>query len=364
MGWIDGCISVGGGRGSRWPRVLVILALVGGWAGPASAGGPLVLTADGTPLHWDASQTVRCVVSSGALGTRSHDAAAAIFSQALQTWQQVPGSALQFAVTGVLTRNVTGANVMAFLNGLGGSDPSPILLDTDGSITNALSGQGASEDIFGLAEPALLDPRTGQIAVSLAVFNGPLLDAFSDAFVLGTMVHELGHFVNMAHSLVNAPLLYDGNPDNDGLTPVMFYRGPNDPGTLSADDRAWYSWLYPSADAASRTGSIQGRVLLPDGVTGLQGIHVVARRVGDPQGTAVGAVSGWQFRSVTGGVNDPAVLGQFLIPNLPPGSYTVEVETLPDQPVVPVPPAYLVGGPKFWHQGSSAQDPPLASSLR
>jgi hypothetical protein len=349
-----------GVRLSTWrPALLIALAAVA--SKPVSAGGPLALTADGTPFRWDSSQTVRCVVSSGALGSRTHDTASAMLRQALQAWQQVPGAQLQFELTGEIPRKVNGANVAAFLNGLRGSDPSPILLDDDGSITETLAGQGAADNLLGFSAPYLANPLTGQIAVSFAVINGRLHDNLSDAYLLGTIVHELGHFVNLEHSLVNAQTLFDGDPTNDGLAPQMFYRGPNDPGTLATDDRAWFAWLYP--DSSSSGGAIQGRVLLPDGVTGLRGVHVVARRVGDPLVTAVGAVSGYRSHTEFGGASNPAYLGEYLIPNLPPGSYTVEVEPLLDYPSVAIPSAFLVGGKKLWHKGSSPQDAPTDSTL-
>src|SRR5713101_8202528 len=161
------------GRIRRSWRPALLLALVAGGPRPAAAGGPFVLTVDGTPLRWDQSQTVRYALSTGALSSRSHAMAASMVRQALQSWQGVPGSQLQLELTGELTRNVTGGNVVAFLNGLRGTDPSPILLDGDGSITNALNGMGASSDVLGFSAPWLVNSRTGRIAVSFTVINGP-----------------------------------------------------------------------------------------------------------------------------------------------------------------------------------------------
>jgi len=230
-----------------------------------------------------------------------------------------------------------------------------------------LLGHGASLSVLGIGSPVFADPASGRIQVSFAILNGQLERQFSDNFVFGNFTHELGHTLNMAHSQVNSEELFDGDPGNDGLAAAMFYRGPNDAGGLSRDDQAWISWLYPNPDSAGATGTIRGRVLLPDGVTGLQGIQVIARQVGDPQATAAGAVSGFFFQNASlfglgGGLTDPARMGEFLIPGLPPGSYTVELAPLADFPTVPVPVGYLVGGPKFWHQGSSAHDDHSASS--
>ena len=109
---------------------------------------------------------------------------------------------------------------------------------------------------------------------------------------------------------------------------MSYFRGPNGDGSLHRDDQAWISWLYPSADFAGSTGVIRGRVLLPDGLTGLRGINVIARRVDDPKATAVSAISGYVFGGTGGGARDPARLGEFMIPGLLPGSYTVELQPL------------------------------------
>jgi hypothetical protein len=93
----------------------------------------------------------------------------------------------------------------------------------------------------------------------------------------------------------------------------------------------------------------------------LPGINVIARRVGDPQVTAVSGISGFMLDNRAR--HDPARLGEFFIPGLPPGAYTVELQQLQLSPVVRIEPGFLSGGAKFWREGSSAQDPPTASTM-
>jgi hypothetical protein len=148
------------------------------------------------------------------------------------------------------------------------------------------------------------------------------------------------------------------------MGPVMSYvRGPNGDPDLHQDDRAWFGRLYSGSAsvAAPGTGAIHGRVLLPDGKAGRAGINIVARRVGDPQVTAVSGLSGYLLGS--GGTHDPARLGEFLLPNLPPGDYTVDLQPVQHSPSVGIEPGFFSGGPKFWREGSSAQDPPTVFSL-
>ena len=167
----------------------------------------------------------------------------------------------------------------------------------------------------------------------------------------------IGHF----HLQITASGLGAGGTDSEAelfkKVPDIDKFAPH----LHADDIAWYSWLYP-AEGERSTGSIRGRVLLPDRATGLRGINVIARQAGDPLVTAVASVTGALWNGRAGGRLEPGRLGEFLIPGLPPGAYTVELQELEEEPEIRVLPGALPGGPKFWREGSAAQDPPLAST--
>jgi hypothetical protein len=341
-------------RASRW-WAAAALALLMTPAVPARAGGPLGFTMDGAAHRWSQSYPVRYVVDSGPLGPRSHTAAVALMDRTIQTWQGVPTARLQIQAAGRLSRDIDGSDVLEFLDNLRADSLSPILFDHDSSITEELLGYGGAA--AGFATPWIVEPGGSRILVSFAVLNGPTFEDTSDDTLVDTAVHEIGHFLGLDHTQLNAEQQFDGDPANDDLAPVMSYaRGPNASGKLHRDDSAWFSWLYPSPEFAGGTGTIRGRVLLPDGVTGLQGVNVIARRVGDPEVTAVSVVSGYLFGGVDEGVRDPARMGEFLIPGLPPGAYTLEIDQLDSSPRVRVRHAFLPGGRKFWREGSSAQD--------
>jgi hypothetical protein len=363
--------------------MIVLLALLAGFSGPVRAGGPFYVTAEGRPYAWDPSQPVRYVLDAGPLGSHSRAAAVALVEQALRTWEAVPGARLRFEPAGELPQDITGASSLAFLNGLKPGDPSPILFDSDGSITDLLNGQGASQVLAGFAYPRWGDPRTARITASFAVLNAKYLSEYSEGFARQWWIHELGHFLGLGHSQLHADQFYDGDPTNDSLAPAMSYSfGANSTGHLHREDEAWFSWLYPAPDSPAATGSLRGRVLLPDRATGLSGVSVIARRIGDPLVTAVSSLSGFLFGTgddalqdpgrpgqfdwtgldpLRGGANDLGRLGEFLIPGLPPGSYTLEIRPVDAIPS-PTRRGFLIGGPKFWREGSASQDPSDAAT--
>jgi hypothetical protein len=130
-------------------------------------------------------------------------------------------------------------------------------------------------------------------------------------------------------------------------------------------------------------GTISGFIFFSDGITHVQGLNVIARRVDDPSTVvdeskriAVSVVSGFEFtgnpgQAITGdnsagsplGSRNPALIGYYEIP-VPPGTYTVQTENLDasftgGSRVGPLdPPAITYGASEYWHQYESAFDDP------
>src|SRR5262245_45133300 len=118
---------------------------IGVWLGllagaPAGAGGPVLITPAGQPCRWDNSRPIRYAVDAGAFGARSHAQGVAFVRQALETWRAVPTAKLQFQEAPEMSRDISGGNVLALLNGLKPSDPCAVVLDSDGSVLNTLLG--------------------------------------------------------------------------------------------------------------------------------------------------------------------------------------------------------------------------------
>jgi hypothetical protein len=200
--------------------------------------------------------------------------------------------------------------------------------------------------------------------------------------------------LGLGHSQINLDLFQSGAVNNcnvDELAglplmfPVAFCQSRKSAGLpiLSPDDSAWISKLYPGPSFNSSYGTISGFVFFSDGITAVQGVNVVARRIDDPATTvdesksiAVSAVSGFSFtgnpgQSITGdnttgssfGSRNPALIGYYEIP-VSPGTYTIQVENIDasfsgGSVVGPLdPPAVTYGAFEYWHSYESAFDDP------
>jgi hypothetical protein len=246
---------------------------------------------------------------------------------------------------------------------------SPIVYDADGSLFDDLVGD---PNVIGFAGPCRLDVG-GRILSGHAALNGKFQDEVPSPELSANefdavFIHEFGHFFGLDHSQINQECLgslggcLDGSDDAFGL-PTMFpflisglVEDPvGNPGvhparTLSPDDIAWISSLYPASGAGgfnATFGTIEGTIFFSDGQTPAQGVNVIARQVDDlgtpedeSRRNAVSVVSGYLFtgnpgQSVTGtnpgssfGSRDPTLVGFYRIPGLLPGDYTIEVESI------------------------------------
>ena len=380
----------------------------------AMAGGPLVVGGpafgkDGEAFVWDASAfPIKYRVDGGAMSAIVDNATGLARVQSMFNNWQVPSASITYSYAGPI--QAAGAflggdvRTVAQFNAVYGScndgQQSPIIFDVDGTI---VAGLGLDPDIIGFASPCDVDAASGHILTGFALLNGRFQDGLNNSsnYELTTaqfdeaITHELGHFSGLDHSQINVDVLYNQQPNNcntDSLAglPLMFpyaycqSRSSVGLPIVSADDVAWISKLYPASSFATAYGTISGSILFSDGITGAQGVNVIARRVDDTGTTqdeslriAASVVSGFKFtgnpgQSVTGtntggdqtGSRTPALIGYFEIP-VPAGTYTLQVESVNSQftsgsglgpldPPVPMP-----GGiPKFWNSHQSAFNDP------
>jgi hypothetical protein len=387
-------------------------------SGLASAGGPLRVSGSGAlqpgqPFVWQTTSPIVYTVDSGPLSVNPSGQTVVNQSQGLarvqslfQIWQSVPSAAIAFSYGGPIT-GVAGGDVKSIqdFNVVQGSCNSgtqnPVIFDANGLLLRAL---GLDPLVIGFAATCKLDPQTGHIISALVLLNGEFQDGVSDTatknFELSAdqfdeaITHELGHFVGLGHSQINLDLYQSGAVDNcnvDELAglplmfPVSFCQSRKSAGLpiLSPDDTAWISKLYPGPSFNSSYGTISGFVFFSDGITAVQGVNVIARRIDDPatavdesKSIAVSAVSGFSFtgnpgQSITGdntagsifGSRNPALIGYYEIP-VPPGTYTIQVENINasftgGSSLGPLdPPAVTYGAFEYWHRYESAFDDP------
>ncbi len=323
-------------RAAAARSVVPALALVVGLsASTAHAVGALIVNGGGAPLVW--SGPVPWNPDRGTLGVLDNAAAVELVDSTLAAWEAVATADVSFVAGAPLAADVTAANVSGYV-GVCGDGISPVVFDTDGSITDALFGSGASSSILGFAGPecgSYLPPR---ITEASAVLNGKFIDGIASAGnpeidlddFAGVVVHELGHYLNLDHSQINVLEAFDSTHADDDTIATMFPILVNGRAalTLARDDEVSLAMLYPASDFAATTGAITGQVLWSDGATPFQGAYVIARNVADPRHDAIGFGSGARYYPNNPGGPAPAELtGAYELCGLTPGaSYTVEIE--------------------------------------
>jgi hypothetical protein len=381
---------------------LAVLAVIA-----ARAGGPLVVggpgMAEGVPFIWTINPLTYWT-DLGYLGVQTNQQADALVADAFKVWQDVATANISFAKdpsnNGKLGADVDHTNIAAVLDSIEGCGPlgsiakeRSIIYDMDGSAVAALLGEENRTTVLGFATPACAGSNgvdSNYYLRGYAVLNGIFLDGIdtssnpeiSETGFKTVMIHEFGHLIGLDHSQINlncltglfgcSPIELQGVPT---MFPVLIDEVTMS--TLATDDIAWLSELYPETVSnppsqvpfAGTTGRITGHVFFSDGVTPAQGFNVIARQVASPRVVAVSNVSGYLFTADAGnpvypwggseyGSRDPALIGVYDLPGLPPGDYTVEVEAIHNSEPNP-----FVGGSSVGPIGNLGFQFPLPSLL-
>lgn len=390
--------------------------------GPLFVGGPSFGT-EGRSIGWDVSSPVPYRTDGGPLSqspagtiTISNATGISRVQGMFQNWENVPTANIRFASAGAI-QNVPPSftdgdvNTVAEFNAVAGDcdagNQNPILFDANGALFSALIGDPS---VIGFAGNCKLDGATGRIVSAMAVLNGIFQDGvdFSNNYELTTaefdqaFTHEFGHFAGLDHSQINVLVLYPNNcgvDDSAGLPlmfPFLICQARTSAGfpILAPDDLAWISQIYPETSSGpgqtpfnSAYGTISGTIVFSDGITQVQGVNVIARRVPDgnfangdeSKRIAFSAVSGLRFTARPGqnvttnsppsdlGSRNPQLIGAYDIP-VTPGTYTIQVESVDAAfafgsgvgPLsIPIP---NPGLDEFWNTGESATDSTFLSS--
>lgn len=319
--------------------ITLLFALLARAGGPEYVAGSSYFASStmGQPVTWAQGQ-VNYYTDQGDLSPILPNAAANNFvANAFSQWTAVSTAALTATAAGQLAEDVNGTNI-AVSGGIvtAPADIAPsaitkpvgIVYDYDGTVTDALLGEGAGDASQCFWNAAFGGPdnigASANFLHALVVINGQCAQQSSQLTdVEYRLVRVLGGVLGLGWSQMNLNVI-TGNPtptaaDFAGF-PVMHYLDPvscvpiticyANPFQLAPDDMAALSRLYPAA-GQSVTTRIYGSVYFVDGsgnvAQPMQGVNVVARWIDPSTGQpsrqyAAASVSGFPF---TGNAGNP-----------------------------------------------------------
>ena len=351
---------------------LICSAVASHAGGPAFVAGSGYATGvEGHPLIW-ANGSVQYFTDQGDLSPILPNAQADVFvAAAFSAWTSISSVALTASQGGHLAEDVNGGNIVADANGTitapgditsaATGAPVGIVYDYDGTVTDALLGQGAGAlaDCFTNSVYGGPDNITtgGNIVHALVVINGVCAATSAQLpDVQYRLIRVLGRILGLGWSQANLNVLTLKPPpasaDFAGF-PLMHFMDPiscvsislcyPNAGVPKMDDVNALARLYPRNVNQQPAGRIYGSVYFTDAsgnaVQPMQGVNVVARLLvsGQPSRQyVVTSVSGFAFHGNAGniingyvdanglrydrwGSSDPALegffdLGQLVIP--------------------------------------------------
>ena len=371
-------------RRSGFLAFLMICAATAGFVSLAFAGGPKYVAGvsyfnpgtAGTPLTWAQGQ-VNYYTDQGDLSPiLPGPSADALVADAFSQWTTISTAAVAATRAGQLAEDVNSSNVYVNADGTitlpvdilpsATSKPVGIVYDSDGSVTDALLGQGAgdpSECFYNAVFGGIDNFGTNAYFLhALVIMNGNCAQNSSQSTdVEYRLVRVIGQVLGLGWSQVNDNVLthnppatqddYAGFPVMHSLDPpncipiTLCYSSPYQP---KMDDQASISRLYPVTSAnqsqfpgkkifSANTARIHGSVYFTDSsgqaAQAMQGVNVIARWIDPTNGLpsrryAASSVSGFLYvgnagNMVTGfndssglpfnrfGSNDPTLEGFF-----------------------------------------------------
>jgi hypothetical protein len=325
-------------------RILLLVAILMFGAVASHAGGPAFVAGsgydpgvEGQPLVW-ANGSVQYFTDQGDLSPILPSAQADTFvATAFSAWTTIAGVAVTASQTGHLAEDVNGSNIatdgLGTINGPADitssatATPVGIVYDYDGTVTDALLGEGAGglADCFTNAVHGGPDnfSTAGAIVHAVVVINGVCAATSAQLpDVQYRLVRVLGRVLGLGWSQANINVLTHNppatTPDFAGF-PVMHYADPINCVPISVcyanaavpkmDDTTALVRLYPAGGNSQPAGRVYGTVYFTDAsgnpAQPMQGVNVVARLMVSNQPSrqyVVTSVSGFAFHGNAGNI--------------------------------------------------------------
>ncbi len=328
------------------PRLLAISVFFLWSAIPSRAGDPAFIAGsgylpgvEGQPIRW-ASGSVQYFTDQGNLSPiLSNIQADSFVAAAFSAWTSVPGVALTATQGGHLAEDVNGSNIAATVGGVvtapadiissATATPVAIVYDFDGSVTDAILGQGAGGIAECFTNAVYGGPDSfssaGNIVHAVAVINGNCAATTAQLpDVQYRLVRVLGRILGLGWSQANVNVLtrtpvpsaadYAGFPVMHNTDPIscvpigVCYANAAVP---KMDDAVALAKLYPATVSPQPAGRIYGRVYFTDAsgnaTQPMQGVNVLARLI-DPitnqpsRQSVATSVSGFAFHGNAGNI--------------------------------------------------------------
>lgn len=381
----------------RWACGLITIVI----SSQALAGVPQFIDPQNAePIAWKTPEKIKATFENGKLGMLNNAQARALVEAMMSVWNEVDTSVARFVVPARISEDVNSENINEYVNGTvctaefppsnrsSQIGESPIVFDDDGAIMDLIGGEGASKKIVGKSAYRCFSGTIDnplEATQAFAIFNGKFINGGDDVDDLdvnvyaGIILHELGHFLGLHHSMVNE-VLFEGlirgeRPESDDrFIPVMYplvLRGSLASTVLKPDDIAAISALYPTKDAKVEHGEISGVIFDKAGVP-VRGANVVARRTSDPLCYAVSAISGRYCAPLVDEFGRVSFLsescdsiqddrGLYRIRGLDFGEYTVEVSEIStfaggDKSMFPKEGSHVLPGPAEYYNSDDVVD--------
>lgn len=254
---------------------------------PSRAGGPFIVTEEGTPVSWGENPTISYHPEEGLCSTFSNAEMLTKLETVLAVWKNLVEADVNFLQVNDRLTDIDGDNYETYVYTGSGTTTNnntltdgfnAVAFDDDGDIVAAVAGEANRYLVLGFAAINAYSATTGLVTDGMAVLNcrcvesHPIYDTctsggatvtVTEADLDFTILHEFGHFLNLDHSQVNIDFFDDGNTANDADIPIMFPLAfDTASGTAPReDDVVALAALYPSDEFLNEHCLISGDLL-------------------------------------------------------------------------------------------------------